>query len=100
MEIDVAPQADHVHVKVRGDLQLSTIKDLRTQLHKILSGQKQALHLDLEEIGYMDSSGAAVLVEGVKWARKSKVDFKIIALSQPVHDSLELMRLLDFFGIA
>ncbi len=99
MDIQVVPQPTFVAVKVSGDLELGTIKTLRGNLQKILSKQKRSLHLDLADVGYMDSSGAAVLVEGIKWSRKYGVDFRIVEVSEAVHNSLELMHLLEFFGL-
>ncbi len=53
----------------------------------------------LSEVEYMDSSGVAVLIEGLKAAQESGKTFALVAPSVPVMKVLTLARLDSVFDI-
>jgi anti-anti-sigma factor len=55
--------------------------------------------VDLAGVTYMDSSGIAVLVQGLRAARKRDVEFRLRAPSKPVTGVLRLAQLLQLFTI-
>ena len=70
-------------------------------LEAIRAGLKDSprVELDLKEVGYMDSSGIAVLVQGLKLARRLKADYSILDPSPQVMAVIELSQLADFFAV-
>jgi anti-sigma B factor antagonist len=70
-------------------------------LESIRAALKEAasLELDLKEVAYIDSSGVAVLVQGLKLARKGKVEYSILDPSPGVMAVIHLSQLADFFTI-
>ncbi|MCC6144247.1 MAG: STAS domain-containing protein, partial [Candidatus Hydrogenedentes bacterium] len=72
---------------------------LRQALLQAMSKAKTEVHLDLGQVAYMDSSGVATLVEGLKQSGKNGVRFAIMAPSQSVMKVLQLSKLDTVFDI-
>ena len=62
-------------------------------------GKGQPIMVDLSEVGYIDSSGVASLVESFQAARKSGQDLVLISVSDGAKRVLELARLDKVFTI-
>lgn len=83
---------------VTGDIDLSTSPELR----KALLRELRELHmprvvLNLKSVRYIDSSGVASLVEGLKAARDVGARFVLFGLNTTVREVLQLSRLLKIF---
>lgn len=93
----VAGNGEHV-VHARGDVDMASSP-------RLLSTMQQALHearrlaVDLAEVGYMDSSGVAVLIQGLKAARRQQKGFVLRRPSPRVLAVLELADLMSLFAI-
>ena len=70
-------------------------------LHAIRDGLDRAssLKLDLRHVSYMDSSGLAVLIQGLKLARKAHPEYPYVLLNagEQVMSVIELSQLKDLF---
>ena len=86
-------------VKAGGEVDLYSSPQMRDALMKAISAAHDGVGVDLSEVSYMDSSGVAVLVEGLKAAGKKKLGFKLVSPSQPVLKVLQLSRLDRVFTI-
>jgi anti-sigma B factor antagonist len=85
---------------VTGDIDLSTSPELR----KVLLRELRELHmprvvLNLKAVRYMDSSGVASLVEGLKASRDVGARLILIGLNTTVREVLQLSKLLKIFEI-
>ena len=83
---------------VTGDIDLSTSPELR----KALLRELRELHmprvvLNLKSVRYIDSSGVASRVEGLKAARDVGARFVLFGLNTTVREVLQLSRLLKIF---
>ena len=83
---------------VTGDIDLSTSPELR----KALLRELRELHmprvvLNLKAVRYIDSSGVASLVEGLKASRDVGARFILFGLNTTVREVLQLSRLLKIF---
>lgn len=85
-------------ILVRGEVDLSTSPDLRTAILKGCKGA-DTLGVDLSGVGYMDSSGVATLVEGLKSCAAEKKSFVLVQPSESVMKVLHLSRLDALFDI-
>ncbi len=98
MKTDVTERKTGVYViSVAGDVDMSTSPGLRDA---ILSTFKKApLHVvvDLCEAPYMDSSGIATLVEGLKFSKKGNARFTLSGLRPSVESVFELAHLKGVF---
>jgi anti-anti-sigma factor len=72
--------------------------DLRDELKRAMKGIT-ALKLDLRGVGYIDSSGIAVLITGYRLAQKFKIAFSLVEPSPQVRAVIELSQLQAFFPI-
>jgi anti-sigma B factor antagonist len=79
-------------VRVRGDVDAHTAPRLEDELTAV----EGPLVIDLDEVGFMDSSGVAVLVRAHR-QRCEDGGLRIIALSRPVRRVLEICAVLDQF---
>jgi len=85
-------------VDVIGQIDLRNSPDLRKTLLDALGGTSR-LAINLLEVGYIDSSGIASLVEVLKAARVSEKRLMLFGLSKPVREVLQLTHLTRIFEI-
>ena len=85
-------------VEVHGEIDLSTAPQLRHTIQDALRGG-WAVAVDLADVGYMDSTGVGVLVQGLKDAMAQKIDFTLRNPSEPVLGVITLARLDTLFKI-
>ena len=85
---------------VSGDIDLYNSPEIRKVL---LEGMKdktlKRLVVNLKEVRYIDSSGVASLVEGLKKAREHNLRFILFGLSHAAREVLELSRLIKVFEV-
>ena len=85
-------------IKAEGEVDLYTSPKLREEILKCGKKAPSVLAVDLGGVAYMDSSGVATLVEGLKAAGK-ETSFVLLAPSQAVMKVLQLSRLDSVFDI-
>ncbi len=85
-------------IAVRGEVDLNSSPQLRKL---VLSGidRTSRVAVDLSGAEYMDSSGVATMVEGLKAASEKKKKFALLSPSSAVMRVLELARLNSLFDI-
>jgi anti-sigma B factor antagonist len=82
-----------------GDVDLYTSTRLRdTLLAEIQSGAGAVL-VNMSDIGYIDSSGIATLVEGLQLSRQTHTRFGLFGLRSNARSVLELARLHKVFNL-
>ena len=86
-------------IRVAGEVDLYSSPELRKAILKAVPAAGGALEVDLAEVTYIDSSGVATLVEGLRSARENGADFALVAPSKAVLQVLELARLDSIFEV-
>ncbi len=81
-----------------GEIDLYTSPNLRKAVMDAIASKK-AVAIDLSKVGYMDSSGVATLVEGLKTCGAKKQGFILVSPSDAVLKVLQLARLDSLFDI-
>jgi len=83
-----------------GDITLFNSPEIRKALLTLLR-EKHVLHLlvNMQNVPYVDSSGVASLVEGLKASRESNARFALYGLSKSARTVLELTHLLRVFEV-
>jgi len=84
---------------VEGEVDLYTSPDLRAAILNAAPPANGVLAVDLRGVSYMDSSGVATLVEGLKSAGQKKASFVLMSPSPSVMKVLQLSRLDAVFEI-
>ncbi|MDQ1256449.1 MAG: anti-sigma factor antagonist [Candidatus Hydrogenedentes bacterium] len=100
IEIEKTEQDGNCLIQVRGEVDLYTSPDLRAAILKAVPKNKRlTLAVDLSQVPYMDSSGVATLVEGLKACHAKKAAFCLVDPSMPVMKVLQLARLDSVFDV-
>lgn len=86
-------------IRVHGEVDLYASPQLRAAILKAVQDSSEGVHVDLSHVAYMDSSGVATLVEGLKAAGQAKTLFVILDPSPPVRKVLQLSKLDTIFAI-
>jgi anti-sigma B factor antagonist len=85
---------------VSGDIDLATSPELRKALLRELRELRMPrVVLNLKEVHYIDSSGVASLVEGLKASRDVGSRLVLFGLNSAVREVLQLSRLVKLFEI-
>ena len=82
LQISVDGDKDVAVMYLRGRLSIQTSPDLRIRLLAMLHGQNPpaTIAIDLEGVAYMDTSGLATLIEGLKTARIGGIAMRLQGL--------------------
>ena len=85
---------------ISGDIDLSTSPELRKPLLRELRELRTPrVVLNLKAVRYVDSSGVASLVEGLKASRDVGARFIMFGLNTTVREVLQLSKLVKIFEI-
>ena len=100
MQISIRRVDSTAIVDVSGDIDLASSPEVRKALlHEVRDNRRPRVVLNLSAVGYIDSSGVASLVEGLKASRDIGSRFILVGLSGPAHEVLQLSRLVKVFEI-
>jgi anti-sigma B factor antagonist len=87
-------------VDIVGDIDLYNSPEVRRVLLDAIREKKaQRVIVNLKDVRYIDSSGVASLVEGLKVSRNSNSRFILYGLSPAAREVLELSRLIKVFEV-
>jgi anti-sigma B factor antagonist len=87
-------------IDITGDIDLSSSPDLRKVLLRELKEKKTPrVIVNMSKVRYIDSSGVASLVEGLKASRDTGMRFALVGLSKGAREVLQLSRLIKIFEI-
>ena len=86
-------------ITVEGEVDLYSSPELRTAMLKAVPGPPTGVGSTSAGVTYMDSSGVATLVEGLRSARENGKTFALVAPSPSVMKVLELARLDSIFEV-
>jgi anti-sigma B factor antagonist len=86
-------------ISVTGEVDLYTSPELRSAIMDAVPGAAATVAVDLSGVRYMDSSGVATLVEGLRRSRDLDKAFKLVAPSTAVMKVLELAKLDSVFEV-
>ena len=100
MQISVRRIDKTAILELTGAIDLSSSPEVRKiLLHELRVSRTPRVILNLEKVKYIDSSGVASLVEGLKASRDIGSRLLLFGLSPIVRQVLQLTRLLEIFEI-
>lgn len=99
MKIEVTRTEDATLIEVEGEVDLYSSPELRKAVLKEVPKADAAVEVHLGGVSYMDSSGVATLVEGLRSAKQHDTSFTLVAPSSAVLKVLELSRLDRVFEV-
>jgi len=99
IDIQTIEKNGNYKIQVSGQVDLYTSPDLRKAILGSVDKSKDTIIIQLSQVEYMDSSGVATLVEGLRSATKQKKSFQLLSPSHAVRKVLNLSRLETVFAI-
>lgn len=78
---------------------MATAPGLRERLHGLLAEETQKLVVDLDDVGFLDSTALGVLVGALKRARSEGGDVRIVCTQPRVRKVFEITRLDSAFDL-
>jgi anti-sigma B factor antagonist len=87
-------------LELSGEIDLHSSGPLRSELKACSDARTPVLLIDFKRVGYIDSSGLAILIEYLKDAAKFDGKFALFGLEKKVATLFELVRLDQLFVIA
>lgn len=99
IEIEMNNDEQVCTLRVKGQVDLYTSPDLRKAILTCLDKANKKAIVELSNVEYMDSSGVATLVEGLRLAMKNHKEFCLLSPSPAVRKVLNLARLESVFTI-
>jgi anti-anti-sigma factor len=82
-----------------GDLDIGTAPQLASHLRRAVAGELDVI-VDVSDVGFMDSTGVAVLLNGLRRLTRCRRQLVLVAPSGPVRRLLEVTGLHDTFPMA
>ena len=99
LNIELELLSDETVISVAGDVDLYTSPELRNAILNAIPKAAGRVAVNLSGVNYIDSSGVATLVEGLRSARKNDKAFVLVAPSPAVSQVLELAKLDSVFEV-
>ncbi|MEY2458637.1 MAG: anti-sigma factor antagonist [Acidimicrobiaceae bacterium] len=95
----VRDQDGWVVLAVSGEIDIATAPSLRERLHALLAEDKRQLVVDLDDVGFLDSTALGVLVGVLKRARSEGGEVRIVCTQPRVRKVFEITRLDSAFDL-
>ena len=100
MQIATRQTGSATVVDVKGDIDLYNSPEVRKVILEELKDKRTSrLVVNLSQVRYIDSSGVASLVEGLKISKSLGSRFMLYGLSPAAREVLELSRLIRVFEV-
>lgn len=100
MEIVTRHEGEATILALSGDITLYNTPEVRKSILGLLKDKRvPALLVDMRTVRYIDSSGVASLVEGLKASRDMGSRFALYGLTKTTREVLELTRLMRVFEV-
>ena len=98
MEYLTRTEGAYTVISLTGEVDLQVSPQARQQILQHL-GEQQNVLVDMSAVEYIDSSGIASLVEGLRLARSKNLEFGLVGVSKAAMQVLKLARLDQVFTI-
>jgi anti-sigma B factor antagonist len=99
MRVQVRNAVDVTILDCTGEVDLYSSTRLREALMKSIQSGGPSVLINMKDVGYIDSSGIATLVEALQLTRQTQTRFGLFALRSNARSVLELSRLDKVFNI-
>ena len=101
MQISNASTTEGVEIiTVEGEVDMDASPKFLNLLRMAFRKNAKGIVVDLSAVPFMDSSGIATLVEGLRWSKKEGTRFILVGLQENVGHTLKLAKLNNFFEIS
>jgi anti-sigma B factor antagonist len=95
----MAKNDQHKILELEGEIDLHLSPGVAQELQALVKQQPRKLIVDLTKVSYIDSSGLAVLLEGMQTVTSYRGKFCLIGVGDPLRTVFESSRLDQVFRI-
>lgn len=99
LSLDVRTERDTVVLEVSGEVDIYTAPKLREKLVELVEGGSHRIVVDLEGVGFMDSTGLGSLVAGLKRVKERGGEMALVCTRDPVLKVLGITGLDRVFDV-
>src|SRR5688500_17738925 len=99
LDLEIADRGNYTVVTVRGEVDLASSPGLRDCLVELTETEAPRIVVDLEEVGFIDSTGIGVLVGGIKRARRQGGELALVCTQRRILKVLEITGLTRVFPV-
>ncbi len=99
MEVKTVDYKNNSVITVSGDIDMYSSPELRNVLIQHINKQVKSLFVDFREVTYMDSSGIATFVEGLKSMKAYEGRLKLFGLPEGIMEIFRFSKLDNIFEI-
>jgi len=86
-------------IDVQGEIDIYTAPRLRELLIDLVSQGSYQLIVNLDEVGFLDSTGLGVLVGGLRRVRAHNGSLDLVCTQQPILKIFRITGLTEVFGV-
>lgn len=95
MEINNHIKDDILVIEIDGDVEMTKIKSIKSELMKIVEDNDNDVDIDFSKVNYLDSSGIGVLLTISKMLKQKGKRLRLVHLSERLQRIVELSSLQD-----
>jgi anti-sigma B factor antagonist len=99
MEIRTRRIGTSLVLDVAGQVKGGDASDLRSTIKRIQDEGELDIVLDLQDVGFIDSSGVGMLIHCLQEVRTRGGDLRLLKLSDDIHDLFEMVAIDRLFTI-
>jgi len=100
MQVAITQKEGISIARVDGEIDINTAPQFKKAFERLMKEKDARVVINMEKVGYIDSSGLATLVELLKNFRKINARLKLASLSVKVRSLFEITKLEKLFDIA
>jgi anti-sigma B factor antagonist len=97
--LKVVSEPDPSIVALEGEIDLHESPNVRESLRALIDKKTPRIYVDMTDVGYIDSSGLAVLIDAMQRIANYGGKFGLIAIQPAVRTVLEIARLDQVFRV-
>jgi len=99
MEIKVTENSEIITISLEGEIDMQVTNELREALLENIDKNSKRIIVDFQNVDFIDSSGLAVLIEGLKISKNKDSGFELCDMKEQVKDVFNLAQLDKVFII-
>ncbi|ATD31919.1 anti-sigma factor antagonist [Macrococcoides bohemicum] len=99
LTIDTIEQESFYQIKVAGELDVATVPQLQEVLVPIRSAGTHDIHLHIDEVTYMDSTGLGLFVGTLKELNKNNKDLYVLGVNSRIERLFDITGLKDLMHV-
>lgn len=99
MKIEIVDFKGNKIIAISGDIDMYSSPELRKELMRLIDKKLKSLHVDFKDVSYIDSSGIATFVEGLKTMKTYGGRLKLIDIPEGIMEIFRFSKLDSIFEI-